>query len=201
MKPLNLLAALAVSLTGACDGLAPPTPAPGVEYHPELAGTVDHAMCLLGFTAVPIQRLVTGHQLVKGLLNDKPATFVLDTGANVSLVHTGFAEDFGLKPQRVPAAAIGLGGGQMASRASVATLQLGEVKARQTHVMLADLSSLETALGPLSRDRIDGIIGQDLMREHRAVIDVAKPMLYLQREDVAPSPVPAELCKAAAQPS
>jgi hypothetical protein len=54
-------------------------------------------------------------------------------------------------------------------------------------------------LGPISGGRIYGIIGQDVMKEHRAVIDVAKPILYLVPADASPSPVPAERCAAAGQ--
>ncbi|MFN3521863.1 MAG: aspartyl protease family protein [Phenylobacterium sp.] len=195
MKPRRLLPLLLAAALAGCDGWTPPTPADGVEYRPEEAGTVDHAMCLLGFVAVPLRRLASGHQLVSGELNGKPATFVLDTGANVSVVDSAYAADFGLTPQRfVGGAAVGVGGGLKVSRSSIEELRLGGVDTRHRHLMLADLSQMVGALGRLSPEPIQGIIGQDLMREHRAVIDVARPMLYLQADDADPAPVPAERC-------
>ena len=190
--PLVLAGALA-----ACDGHAPPTPASDVEYRPELSGTVDHALCLLGFSAVPLERLATGHNIVEGRVNGKPARFVLDTGANISLVHMPYAEAFGLTAQPgVAGMAIGLGGGQRAARARVEELRIGYVASSQRHVMLADLSQLESLLGRLSRQPIHGIIGQDVMRDQRMVIDVARPMLYLRADASAPAPVLAERCEA-----
>jgi len=195
MKPRRLLALAGVLAVAGCDGLAPPAAKSTVEYRPELAGTVDHAMCLLGFTATPLQRLLTGHQLVEGTLNGKPATFVLDTGANVSVVHASHAEAFGLVPQRgVFGAAAGLGGALKATRSSIEGLRLGAIDIRQDHLMVADLSQVERLLGRLSRTPIHGIIGQDVMREHHAVIDVARPMLYMLDTGSAPAPVPAERC-------
>ncbi|RAK52616.1 retropepsin-like aspartic protease [Phenylobacterium deserti] len=193
-----LILALFGVLAAGCDSLSPPAPASSVEYRPEQAGTVDHALCLLGFSAVPLSRLVSGHQTVEGQINGKPATFVLDTGANVSVVHAGYAEMFGLSPQRgVAGAAMGLGGGLQASRSAIDALQVGAVSIRQEHLMLADLSQLTTVLGRLSATPIHGIIGQDVMRRQRAVIDVARPMLYLQPAAAEPAPVAAERCTGA----
>jgi hypothetical protein len=196
MKYSPIVALVGLFAVSACDGVVAPTS--GVEYRPELAGTVDHAMCLLGFSASPVVQLVTGHQLVNGTLNGKPATFVLDTGANVSVIHQPYAADFGLTPQRgVTGAAVGLGGGMKATRASVETLQIADVQIRQRHLMIADLSQLESILGRLTRSPIHGIVGQDVLREHRAVIDVARPMLYLRKEKTPPAPVPVERCQGA----
>lgn len=160
---------------------------------------MDHALCLLGFMATPLRRLPTGHHAVEGTLNGKPATFVLDTGANMSVVHSAYAEQFGLSPQRgVRGAASGIGGGGNASRSSIEELQLGSVDTGQETVMLADLSHVERPLARLSNTPIHGIIGQDVMREHGAVIDVARGMLYLREAGSTPAPVPAERCTAAA---
>ena len=54
------------------------------------------------------------------------------------------------------------------------------------------LGQIVNLLGPISGGKVYGIIGQDVLKEHRAVIDVAKPILYLVREDNAPAPVAAE---------
>jgi predicted aspartyl protease len=199
VKAARLASLVAVLALAACDSVAPKTDAEPVEYRPEMAGTVDHAMCLLGFMATPLRRLPTGHHVVAGTLNGKAATLVLDTGANMSVVHSSYAEQFGLAPQRgVRGAAAGLGGGGNASRSSVEALRLGSVDIGQEHVMLADLSHVEAPLARLSGTPIHGIIGQDVMRDHGAVIDVARGMLYLREAGSTPAPVAAERCTAAA---
>ena len=190
---LLLAAALLLPLAG-CDRFA--RPAEKVEYRPGEAGTVDHALCLLGFTAVPLKHLQTGHHLVEARLNGKDGTFILDTGANASVVDTAHAEHFGLTGGvTLPAAAVGLGGSMKARQVTIDSLEIGGVALRNRRVMTSDLSSLAGLLGRLSTSTIHGIIGQDVMKEHRAVIDVERPILYLIEADRAPAPVPAERCR------
>lgn len=198
MRPWPLVALGALTLAG-CERLpldrAALNPGPPVAYEPGLAGTVDHALCLLGFTGAPLERLPSGHHLIVGELNGQPARFILDTGANASVVHAAYADTFGLSESRtVPGVAMGLGGTLQASRASIESLVLGGVPIRQNNLMMADLSQMEGLLGRLSGQPIHGIIGQDVMSEHRAVVDVARHILHLQAQDIDPAPVPAERC-------
>lgn len=189
MLPLAALLSLA-----ACEQVMTSTPA----YEPQKAGSVDQAMCLLGFAAVPLKELLTGHHLVEAVVNGRPGTFILDTGANASVVHTGFAEQFGLKPALgglVPAVGIGTGGAQKAGVARIDSLSIAGIDIRQRRLMTADLGQVVRLLGPLAGGaQVSGIIGQDVMKEHRAVIDVAKPILYLIAADADPAPVEASTC-------
>jgi len=164
-----------------------------VEYRPEEAGTVDHALCLLGFTGVELSEVSTGHQLVDLSLNGREATFVVDTGANVSVLHAPFADDFGLSDDRAAR------GGQ-ARLVRIDSLQLGGVAIRQNRIVLADLSQVVSALGRMSDRPVSGIIGQDVLGEHRAVIDVPRSILYLIEADEDPTPVPAERCRRGEEP-
>ncbi|HMP61925.1 MAG TPA: hypothetical protein PKA17_02290 [Phenylobacterium sp.] len=82
--------------------------------------------------------------------------------------------------------------------ANIESLSLGGVDIRQGSLMLADLSQMEAVLGRLSGEPVHGIIGQDVMTEHRAVVDVARHVLHLQAQDADPAPVPAERCEAQA---
>lgn len=197
MKALLAAACAMIALTG-CEELRPAA-VKSVEYRPQEAGTVDHAMCLLGFTGVGLRELATGHHLVEARLNGRDATFVLDTGANATVLHAGHAAAFGLsKSLSIPVSAVGLGGAMKASQARLDTLSIGSVPIRRSRIMVADLSQLTNLLGPMSGGTIHGIIGQDVMKEHRAVIDVARPILYLIEGDQEPAPVPAERCTRAA---
>lgn len=189
----RLAAACLLALTG-CEQVLTKTAA----YEPTKAGSVDQAMCLLGFTAVPVRELLTGHHLVQAQLNGKPASFVLDTGANRTVLHAPFAAEFGLTGSTLGrGGAIGVGGAVQASQASIRSLAIGDIAIRRNRIMMTDLGQVTNLLSPISGTRVYGIIGQDVLKEHRAIIDVAKPILYLVREDRAPAPVAAERCSAA----
>ena len=189
MKAAAAFAILA--LLAACEQVA----TEAVEYRPAEAGTVDHAMCLLGFTGVPLRELMTGHHLVEVTLNGRKATFVLDTGANRSVLHAPYAKELGIgEGMAVPAAAIGLGGTMKARLVEVERIEIAGMPIRESRMMSADLSPLTRLLGPMSGGRVYGLVGQDVMKEHRAVIDVSRPILYLMAADEDPAPVASERC-------
>lgn len=172
-----------------------------VASRPQEAGTVDHALCLLGFAAVPVRNVRPGHQLVEATINGVTGDFVLDTGANVTVVSTAQAERFGLSVEgggllgSGPARIAGSTG--TARQVRVDSFALGQVAIRQRQVLIADLGQLLGVLGQASGREVSGIIGQDVLEEHRAIIDVPRPMLYLMEDDRDPAPVPAERCTAA----
>ncbi|HEY0149806.1 MAG TPA: retropepsin-like aspartic protease [Allosphingosinicella sp.] len=170
------------------------TPGEAVEYDPTEAGSVDEAMCLLGFAAVPLRELASGHHLIDVTVNGKEATFILDTGANASVVDASMAQRLSLPAKGLAAGAYGLGGGMKAQQVRLERMAIGSISIRQPRIMTSDLSQLVKVLGTLSKAPIAGIIGQDVMKEHRAVIDVARPILYMMREDRDPAPVAAEAC-------
>lgn len=159
------------------------------------AGTVAHAMCRLGFTAIPLTEMPTGHHLVDARLNGRPGTFVLDTGANATVLHAPYAGDFGLGTRATAqGGAIGLGGATTASQYRIDSLTIGPVETRQRHVLTLDLGQIATMLAPLAGRPVHGIVGQDLLGAHRAVIDVRQSVVYMMAEDADPAPVPADRC-------
>lgn len=175
---------------------------PDVEYSPGEAGTIDHALCLLGLSAVPLRDVEPGHHLVEARINGVSGNFVLDTGANVTVINASQAERFELSDGGGGLASLGRirpGVSGNATQVAIDSFEIGSVTVRQSRVVTADLGQLLTALGRISGEEVAGIIGQDVLTEHRAIIDVARPMLYLMEDDQDPAPVPAERCQSAAQ--
>jgi clan AA aspartic protease (TIGR02281 family) len=187
-------ALLSLLLVAACREAA----SPAAEYRPHEAGTVDHALCLLGFRAVPLREAPTGHHLVEATINGRSGTFVLDTGANATVVARQHAGHFGIgdSPAGLSGAIGGLAGETRANQLAIESLRIGSVEVRQDRIVTADLGQLLDMLGRLSGTTVHGLIGQDVMKEHRAIVDVARPMLYMIAEDRDPAPVSAEQCRA-----
>lgn len=193
MRPPPIVACAALLLACGCRQAAAPEP----DYRPEEAGTVDHALCLLGFSAVPVREVRTGHHLVEATINGRTGEFVLDTGANMTVIDRSRLARFGLSPASSDlGGAIGIGSGGQASRVPIEGFAIGSVEVRQNRVVSSDLGQLLTVLSRASGRTVDGIIGQDVLVEHRAIIDVARPMLYLMDDDADPAPVPADRCRA-----
>lgn len=183
----------ALLLVGACQQSAAPEP----EYRPEEAGTVDHALCLLGFEAVPLQEVATGHHLVQATVNGTSGSFVLDTGANATVVDREHAPTFGLAEGSTGLRGVvgGLAGGASAHQVPIESLRIGSVDVRQGRIVTADLGQLLQTLGRFTGTTVYGLVGQDVLKEHRAIVDVAKPMLYLMAEDEDPALVAAGQCQ------
>ncbi len=192
-------AATLLLASAACEAPAGPAPA----YRPQEAGTVDHALCLLGFTAIPLRRtLATGHHLIEATLNGRKGLFVLDTGANMSVLDSEHAAAFGLADAASsPGGALGVGSRLNARQVSIENLSLGPIRVRQRRIVITDLGQLGDALAPLAGGAVHGLIGQDVLNEHRAVIDVSRPLLYLIEADREPAPVPAAQCRNLSEPA
>ena len=191
MRARTAGAIAALLLACACRQATGPAP----EYRPEEAGTVDHALCLLGFTAVPVREVSTGHHLIEAAINGRNGQFVLDTGANMSVIDRAHLASFGLSQgSRDVGGAIGVGAAGQASRVAIDGFTIGPVQVRQNRIVSSDLGQLLTLLSRASGMTVSGIIGQDVLNEHRAIIDVERPMLYLMDEDRDPAPVSAQRC-------
>lgn len=194
---VKLSGLLALLLLAGCDqtsGKAGTT----VDYRPGEAGTVDHALCLLGFSAVPVRAVEPGHHLISATIDGETSYFVLDTGANVTVLDRSRAERLGLSFERRAPMSSGKArpaGAGRAEQVPIGSFQIGSIRVRQGQVVTADLGQLLGALEQVSGVQVAGIIGQDVLREHRAIIDVAQPRLYLMEEDQDPAPVAAELCQ------
>jgi hypothetical protein len=193
----GIFAAALLLTMGGCDA------APVADYRPGEAGTVDHALCLLGFTAIPLSTVRTGHHLVTARINKVTGQFVLDTGANVTVVERAQADRLGIDPD--DDGRFGLGAsvrgpaGTQAGLARIDSFEIGGIAIRQKRVVTADIPQLLGPLGTAAGTTVAGIIGQDVLTEHRAIIDVERPMLYLMAQDRAAAPVPAENCRKPAQ--
>jgi hypothetical protein len=192
MRP-GIALALLVLLAGGCREMGTSPPA---EYRPQEAGTVDHALCLLGFTALPVREVATGHHLIEATINGQTGDFVLDTGANMSVIDDAHLHNFGIEPGTgTLGGAVAIGGAGQARRVRIDSFSIGEVDIRQNRIVTSDLGQLLELLGRAAGTDVNGIIGQDVLNEHRAIIDVARPMLYLMEPNRDPAPVPADRCR------
>jgi hypothetical protein len=117
--------------------------------------------------------------LVRVVVNGKPHTFVLDTGAARTVVSPnvlGGLAGFNLKLSRFRARGPGFAGEAILER--VDSLRLGEKTWHDRRVVVMDLEEVSKVY---SR-QIDGLIGQDLLREFNSVlIDFKNSKLTLSR--------------------
>lgn len=123
----------------------------------------------------------TQHLLVKATVNGVSGSFILDTGASNSCVGFEGIEKFGLKAGRSKTKASGAGAtGMFTQLAKNNSLQMGRWKSTGFHLIIFDMSHVNSALSQYKAKPVHGIIGADILLEGKAIIDYYNHCLYLK---------------------
>ena len=134
-----------------------------------------------GYRRSPLRFTVTNHIEVDAILNGVFGTFILDTGASNSCVDFEAEHKFNLFAEDSEVRAAGAGSGDMRTQLSQENLlQLGEWSRKKISLVLFDLSHVNKALVAHKGTPVDGIIGGDILKRGKAVIDYANWCLYLK---------------------
>lgn len=133
-----------------------------------------------GYTKVKIRLTKTNHFEIKATINGVKGLFILDTGASNSCVDFDAVDTFKLKAQDSEVKAAGAGATDMMTRLSKKNkLQIGKWKKDKVVLVLFNLTHVNTALISHNSKPVDGIIGADILKKAKAVIDYNKKYVYL----------------------
>ncbi len=138
------------------------------------------------YIEVPIQLLdIEGegfHIMVRGMIHGKEASFLIDTGASRSVFDpktiTAFIEDIQFEKKEGMSA--GVGSSDLESATFVIDrLGIGALEITDYEGVALDLENIHEMYGKLGLPHIDGIIGGDVLRRHKAVINYRSRKLRL----------------------
>ena len=138
------------------------------------------------YIEVPIQLLdIEGegfHIMVRGMIHGKEASFLIDTGASRSVFDpktiTTFIEDIQFEKKEGMSA--GVGSSDLESATFVIDrLGIGALEITDYEGVALDLENIHEMYGKLGLPHIDGIIGGDVLRRHKAVINYRSRKLRL----------------------
>jgi hypothetical protein len=122
---------------------------------------------------VPFQMSPTNHMVVEATLNGKgPYRLVFDLGSPVTLLSNKAAEGSGAVDAKTPRSFLF---GQR-GEATLKTLQVGELTARDLPVIVLDHPALKVLAGALGKP-VDGIIGYTFFARYRTTLDYQAKML------------------------
>lgn len=136
-------------------------------------------------TIVPIKvlKLEDGfHLLVNLRVNGKAARLLVDTGASKTVFDKERSSRF------IPAGGFekhdklstGLGTSTMKSQlALIREISFGKAGIKNYKTVIIDLSHVNVAYGQLKQKPIDGVLGSDILKKFKAVIDYGKKKLVL----------------------
>lgn len=130
------------------------------------------------YIEVPLQVLdIEGegfHIMVKGLIHGKEASFLVDTGASRSVFDPKTIATFIDDPafEKKEGMTAGVGSSDLESSTfRMDSLAIGELEIRDYEAVALDLENIHEMYGNLGLPHIDGIIGGDILKRHKAIIN------------------------------
>lgn len=133
------------------------------------------------YTALKMTITETKHFECKVLINNVEGSFIIDTGASSSCVDFAYAEHFNLFSEDSHIKAAGAGATNMLTRASTNNkVAIGKWTKKKVDLILFDLSHVNKALSDHDVELVHGIIGADILKKGKAVIDYKTDYLYLK---------------------
>ena len=133
------------------------------------------------YKKVKLKLTKTNHFEVKATINGVKGLFILDTGASSSCIGFEDVELFKLKAKASNIKAAGAGATDMITQtASNNTIKIGRWKKQKITLVLFNLTHVNTALIMHNAKPVNGIIGADILKKGKAILDYNKNYLYLK---------------------
>ena len=143
--------------------------------------TLEEFLLSKGYVPVKMRLTKTNHFEIKATLNGTKGRFIIDTGASNSCVGFEAAENFNLKVKDSNILAAGAGAINMETKMSNKNkVKIGHWETNKVVLVLFNLTHVNTALTNHKSKPVDGIIGADILKKSKAVIDYDKKYLYLK---------------------
>lgn len=133
------------------------------------------------YICIPLQLSDTNHFEITAKINGIKGRFILDTGASNTCIGMDKIDQFELVSEESPIKAAGAGATEMATLISPKNkIEIGDWKKRNHKLVLFDLVHVNEALANHKVNAVDGIVGADLLKKGKAIIDYDKKCLYLK---------------------
>ncbi len=122
------------------------------------------------------------HIMVQGMIHGKEARFLIDTGASRSVFDpktiSTFIDDLVFEKKEGMTAGVGSTNLESATF-KIDAFSIGDLEIHDYEAVALDLENIHEMYGKLHLPRIDGILGGDLLRRYRAVINYKSKKLRI----------------------
>jgi len=134
------------------------------------------------YIRIPLVFTETNHFEIIAKINGISGKFILDTGASNTCVGMDKIDFFRMASEATDIKAAGAGATEMETLISSKNkIQIGDWKKGKLKIVLFDLVHVNQALVSHKALPVDGIIGADVLKKGKAVIDYNKKCLYLKK--------------------
>ncbi len=143
--------------------------------------TLQSFLTRRGYTRAKLHLTKTNHFEIIAKINGIKGTFIVDTGASNSCVGFESVELFKLDAEESEVKAAGAGAIDMETKLSQKNhLKIGKWNYDKLVLVLFNLTHVNTALVNHNSKPVHGIIGADILKKGKAVIDYDRKYLYLK---------------------
>jgi len=133
-----------------------------------------------GYVKIKLKLTKTNHFEINASINGIKGKFILDTGASNSCIGFDSVNFFNLNVEDSDIKAAGAGAIDMHTKLSKKNVvKIGKWKKEKVAIVLFNLTHVNKALTNHNSKPVDGIIGADILKKGKAIIDYNKKYLYL----------------------
>ncbi len=133
------------------------------------------------YVRIPLVLSTTNHFEIVAEINGVNGRFLLDTGASNTCIGLDRIDTFNLITKASKVKAAGAGATDMETQVSKKnTIKIGQWYNKKTKIVLFDLVHVNEALTSYKVLPVDGIIGADILKKGKAIIDYKKNCVYLK---------------------
>ena len=133
-----------------------------------------------GYSSIKLIFLETKHYLIEAKVNGIDGRFILDTGASNSCICTSLEDKFKVISKESKEKASSANSEMTHTKISKSNIiQIGKWEDK-IKLITFDMSHINTAFSEKKVDPIDGIVGADVLKKSKAVIDYESNKLYLK---------------------
>ena len=133
-----------------------------------------------GYSSVKLIFLKTKHYLIEAKVNSINGRFILDTGASNSCICTSLEDKFKVISEDSKEKASSANSEMTHTKISKRNvIQIGKWNSNASLITF-DMSHINNALSQKKIDPIDGIIGADILKKSKAILDYKSNKLFLK---------------------
>ena len=134
----------------------------------------------VGYISVTLKLLKTNHYLLKACINGVEGKFILDSGASSSCICLSLENKFKIDSKKNKIKASSATSNMEDTRLSKNnTIKIGKWRSTINLVSI-DMTHINRVLSEKETESVDGIIGADVLKKSKAVIDYESNKLYLK---------------------
>ena len=133
-----------------------------------------------GYSSVKLIFLKTKHYLIEAKVNSITGRFILDTGASNSCICTSLEDKFKVISKDSKEKASSANSEMTHTKISKRNvIQIGKWNSNASLITF-DMSHINNALSQKKIDPIDGIIGSDILKKSKSILDYKSNKLFLK---------------------